>query len=62
MAVGLAIAEYVAVPLPLLEFPAVIVTHDALLAAVQKQPAGAVTDTEPVPPQEGTDAPGTFTA
>jgi hypothetical protein len=37
-------------PLPVPLAPLVIVTHDALLVAVQGHPGAAVTDTTPVPP------------
>jgi hypothetical protein len=41
-------------PLPVPELPEVIVTHEALLAAVHAHPAVVVTFTLPVPPDTGT--------
>src|SRR6185436_751960 len=41
--------EYITVPFPLPLAPPVMVSHDALLVAVQPQPAGAVTLTLPMP-------------
>jgi hypothetical protein len=43
------------VPLPVPELPDVIVTHEALLAAVHAQPAPAVTVTLADPPDEEND-------
>jgi hypothetical protein len=43
------------VPLPVPELPDVIVTHEALLAAVHAQPAPAVTDMLPAPPDARND-------
>jgi hypothetical protein len=43
-------------PFPLLLSPLPIVSHEALLLAVQAQPPGAVTDTVPPPPDGGTAA------
>ena len=43
------------VPLPLPLPPAVIEIHGALLLALQAQPAGAATETAPVPPAGATD-------
>ena len=40
------------VPLPLPGLPEVIEAHETLLAAVQLQPTGDVTFTDPVPPVE----------
>ena len=45
-----AATEYVTVPLPLPLAPPVTVIHEALLVAVQAQPASAVTATAPVLP------------
>jgi hypothetical protein len=46
----------VAEPVPLLLAPDVIVIHDALLWAVQRQPFGEETDTDaPVSPPNGND-------
>src|SRR6266550_5410810 len=44
----------VTVPAPLPLAPAVMVIHGALLVAVHAQPAPAVTETVPLPPEEGT--------
>ena len=43
------------VPFPLPLPPDVIEIHEALLLAFQPQPAGAVTDTAPLPPDGATD-------
>jgi hypothetical protein len=51
-----AAALYCTSPLPVPLAPDAIVSHGALLAAVQAQPAGAVTATRPVPPAAGCDA------
>src|SRR6476620_11257132 len=49
-----AAALYATVPLPLPLAPEVIVSHAALLVAVQAHPAALVTGTLPVPPPAGT--------
>jgi hypothetical protein len=51
--VVLAAPTTVTAPLPDPPAPLLTVNHDALLAAVQLHPAGAVTVTEPVPPAAG---------
>ena len=51
-----AAALYCTSPVPLPLAPDVIVSHDALLDAVQAQPAPVVTATRPVPPAAGWDA------
>jgi hypothetical protein len=43
------------VPFPVPPDPDVIVIHDSVRVAVHAQPAAAVTFTEPVPPDDGTD-------
>jgi hypothetical protein len=50
-----AAAEYSTVPFPLPLAPEVTVSHESELAAVQPQPAGAVTVMLPVPPSAATD-------
>ena len=51
---GFALALNAVVPAPLPDAPDVTVSHPLLLAAVQAQPAGALTSTDPVPPEKGT--------
>ena len=48
--------ENATLPLPLPEDPDVTVIHEALLCAVQLQPAGVVTADDPVPPLPATEA------
>lgn len=47
---GFGVARYVAVPLPVSEAPAVMLSHEASLAAVHRQPGDVATATVPTKP------------